>query len=328
MLATVRPRDIAGKTRRRIAAEELAELIAVEAKIKKATAELKAMVLARESRLMDIHGVGPVVAARILADVGDVARFADRNRFASWTGTAPLDASSGEQNRHRLSRAGNRRVNHMIHIAARHPAAVWTPKAAPTTGASEQPERSPKKRSAASSDGSQTSSTGSSSPTPHEPAGRVREGTAGRLKNPARPTFPRTSTLRISHSRTRIPDATPHHPHPEGAALGTPREHRLTTEGSRIDAPPAPPRGPLGVKLFGLGPPRRRGPRGWWRGVVPTASDRVVLGTAPRAGSESRHRVAASRCGPDLVVVAGRTGRRRTASTSARTLDVPRLSLG
>jgi len=58
------------------------------------------------------------VAARVLADTGDVTRFADRNRFASWTGTAPLDASSGEQNRHRLSRAGNRRMNHMIHIAA------------------------------------------------------------------------------------------------------------------------------------------------------------------------------------------------------------------
>jgi transposase len=118
MLASVRPRDIAGKTRRRIAAEELAELVAVETKIKKATTELKAMVLARDSRLMDLPGVGPVVAARVLADVGDVARFADRNRFASWTGTAPLDASSGEQNRHRLSRAGNRRINHMIHIAA------------------------------------------------------------------------------------------------------------------------------------------------------------------------------------------------------------------
>ena len=118
MLASVRPRDIAGKTRRRIAAEELAELVTVDSKLKKATAELKAMVLARGSRLMDLPGVGPVVAARILADVGDVARFADRNRFASWTGTAPLDASSGEQNRHRLSRAGNRRVNHMIHIAA------------------------------------------------------------------------------------------------------------------------------------------------------------------------------------------------------------------
>ena len=86
--------------------------------MKKATAELKAIVLARGSRLMDIHGVGPVVAARALADVGDVTRFADRNRFASWTGTAPIDASSGENNRHRLSRAGNRRMNHMIHVAA------------------------------------------------------------------------------------------------------------------------------------------------------------------------------------------------------------------
>ena len=76
------------------------------------------MVLARNSTLMDLTGVGPVVAARILADVGDVGRFADRNRFASWTGTAPLDASSGEQIRHRLSRAGNRRANHVIHIAA------------------------------------------------------------------------------------------------------------------------------------------------------------------------------------------------------------------
>ena len=118
MLASVRPRDIAGRTRRRIAAEELAELVAVDLKIKNATAELKAMVLARDSQLMNIHGVGPVVAARVFADVGDVARFADRNWFASRTGTAPLDASSGEQNRHRLSRAGNRRINHVIHIAA------------------------------------------------------------------------------------------------------------------------------------------------------------------------------------------------------------------
>ena len=48
ILATVRPRDIAGKTRRRIAAEELADLVAVETKMKKATAELKALVNARD----------------------------------------------------------------------------------------------------------------------------------------------------------------------------------------------------------------------------------------------------------------------------------------
>ncbi len=55
----------------------------MEKRIKASTKELKAMVLARGSTLMDLPGVGPVVAARILADVGDVARFADRNRFAS-----------------------------------------------------------------------------------------------------------------------------------------------------------------------------------------------------------------------------------------------------
>ena len=101
-----------------MAVEELADLVAVDAKLKNIKAELRAAVIAHGSGLMDITGVGPAGAARILADVGDIARFADRNRFASWTGTAPLDASSGEHIRHRLSRAGNRRMNHVLHIAA------------------------------------------------------------------------------------------------------------------------------------------------------------------------------------------------------------------
>ena len=101
-----------------MAAEEITDLVAVDAKLEKIKAELKAAVFERASTLMDIFGVGPAGAARTLADVGDAARFVDRNRFASWTGTAPLDASSGEQNRHRLSRAGNRRMNHVLHVAA------------------------------------------------------------------------------------------------------------------------------------------------------------------------------------------------------------------
>ena len=127
ILASVRPRDLPGKTRRRLAVEQLAELVAVEKKIKALTAELKQMVKASGSGLMDLRGVGPVVAARVLADVGDIARFADRNRFASWTGTAPIEASSGEIVRHRLSRAGNRRMNHMIHIAATTQIRLETP---------------------------------------------------------------------------------------------------------------------------------------------------------------------------------------------------------
>ena len=117
MLARVRPRDLAGKTRRRMAAEELADLARYDIKLKAMKAELKAAVQATGSHLMDIHGIGPAGAARILADVGDIARFPDRNHFASWTGTAPIDASSGEHTRHRLSRAGNRRLNHVLYMA-------------------------------------------------------------------------------------------------------------------------------------------------------------------------------------------------------------------
>jgi transposase len=80
--------------------------------------ELTGLVTARGSTLMQLHGTGPSGAARLLADVGDIHRFPSRDRFASWNGTAPLDASSGSQARHRLSRAGNRRINRVLHIMA------------------------------------------------------------------------------------------------------------------------------------------------------------------------------------------------------------------
>jgi len=100
-----------------MAAEELADIEHLDAKLKAMKAELKAAVAASGSRLMDIHGIGPAGAARILADVGDVARFPNRAHFASWTGTAPIDASSGQHTHHRLSRAGNRRINHVLYMA-------------------------------------------------------------------------------------------------------------------------------------------------------------------------------------------------------------------
>ena len=79
----VRPRDAAGKTRRRMAAEELADLQRLDVTLKAMKAELKTAVAATGSHLMDIHGIGPAGAARILADVGDVNRFPNRNHFAS-----------------------------------------------------------------------------------------------------------------------------------------------------------------------------------------------------------------------------------------------------
>jgi transposase len=118
MIAPVRPRDLAGQTRRRLVVELIGELEAIDKKTRALDKELTGLVTARGSTLMQLHGIGPSGAARLLADVADVRRFASRDRFASWNGTAPLDASSGSQARHRLSRAGNRRINRVLHIMA------------------------------------------------------------------------------------------------------------------------------------------------------------------------------------------------------------------
>jgi transposase len=118
ILATVRPRDLVGRTRRQLASDLITELTVIDKKIKQANAVLTELITATGSRLRQLNGIGPSNAARLLGDIGDITRFASRNHFASWNGTAPLDASSGEQQRHRLSRAGNRRINRALHIMA------------------------------------------------------------------------------------------------------------------------------------------------------------------------------------------------------------------
>ncbi|MEV4715418.1 transposase [Micromonospora sp. NPDC049374] len=115
---TIRPRDLVGRTRRRLASELITELVQVDKKIKAANKELTELVDTTGSSLQDLNGIGPSGAARLIGDVADIHRFASRGHFASWNGTAPLDASSGDQQRHRLSRAGNRRINRALHIMA------------------------------------------------------------------------------------------------------------------------------------------------------------------------------------------------------------------
>jgi transposase len=118
LLAKVRPRDMAGKTRRRLAVELVTDLERIYARKKAADKELRELVAATGTGLLDLHGIGPSGAARLLVEVGDITRFPDRNHFASWTGTAPIDASSGDHVRHRLSRGGNRQINRTLHMMA------------------------------------------------------------------------------------------------------------------------------------------------------------------------------------------------------------------
>ena len=111
--ATPRGRPAAG-----VAAELIGDLERVYRRQKAADKELKALVEATGSTLTSLPGIGPQGAARLLVEVADVTRFPTAAHFASWTGTAPIDASSGDQVRHRLSRGGNRQINRVLHVMA------------------------------------------------------------------------------------------------------------------------------------------------------------------------------------------------------------------
>jgi transposase len=118
LLARIRPAGEVSQVRMHIARDHLADIRALDARIKHIGGQIAALVAASGTGLTGLFGVGPVIAGRMLAEVGDVARFATKDAFASYNGTAPIDVSSGDQVRHRLSRAGNRRINHALHMMA------------------------------------------------------------------------------------------------------------------------------------------------------------------------------------------------------------------
>jgi transposase len=112
------PVGIVAETRHQLARELVDELTAIDTKIRPADEQLRQLAAATGSSLMDLNGIGPSGAARLIGDIGSIDRFHTAAHFASWNGTAPIEASPGDQRRHRLSRAGNRRINRVLHIMA------------------------------------------------------------------------------------------------------------------------------------------------------------------------------------------------------------------
>ena len=79
---------------------------------------LERLIAAQAAALLTIPGCGPLTAAKLLAETANVKRFANEARFAKHSATAPLDASSGAQQRHRLNPFGNRQLNCALHRIA------------------------------------------------------------------------------------------------------------------------------------------------------------------------------------------------------------------
>jgi transposase len=117
-LAVITPLGASAVARLELAHELLDELRIVDEQRRATKNRITRIVAATKTSVTDIYGVGPIIAATVLGYVGDIHRFPTRDRFAAYNGTAPIEASSGNNNVHRLSRRGNRQLNHAIHMAA------------------------------------------------------------------------------------------------------------------------------------------------------------------------------------------------------------------
>ncbi|WP_331747111.1 IS110 family transposase (plasmid) [Streptomyces sp. NBC_00853] len=114
----IRPVTATDSCRRDIARELLADLRRLDRQVKDNEAQMRDALAASRTTLTTLPGLGTVLAAKILGHIGDVSRFPTEHHFASYTGSAPLDASSGKNVRHRLNTGGNRALNSALHIIA------------------------------------------------------------------------------------------------------------------------------------------------------------------------------------------------------------------
>jgi transposase len=105
-------------TTRRIALEELADIRVLTGRINALQKEITALVRTQAPQLLQLPGCGPLTAAKLLGETANPARFRSEACFAMHTGTAPIPASSGKTDRHRLARGGNRQLNAALHRIA------------------------------------------------------------------------------------------------------------------------------------------------------------------------------------------------------------------
>lgn len=244
ILAGVRPRDAAGKVRRRVAAELVGDLERTYKRKKAADKELRGLVQVTGTGLLDLNGIGPSGAARLLVEVGDIT--GSPTGLTSPPGPAPPRSTRPPGTTSATGSPAQETARSTGCCTSWPPSSCATPaSAATTTTARRRPARRPWKPCAASRGDSPTSCSAPCSTTPSQHRGRAREDTGERHFNPARPAHIPTPTLRISH----FPD-------PPRPSLEPASPPRLDTEGSHDRASRPARRTPMGAGTP-LGP---RGP--------------------------------------------------------------------
>jgi transposase len=127
LLHGIRPDGPVAVERKRLGVDLLGDLRRLDRELVAIKARITDAVDMSGTTLRDIYGVGSIVAALVIGHVSDASRFATPDRFASYNGTAPIEASSGPRVRHRLNPRGNRKLNHAMHLIAVTPIRNDTP---------------------------------------------------------------------------------------------------------------------------------------------------------------------------------------------------------
>lgn len=118
LLRGFRSVSVAERTRKELARELIREVRLVDTRLIQIAERMTEELGTSGTRLLEVQGVGPVLAVRLLGRIGRPSRFASSAAFASYAGVAPIEVASGQRSRHRLSRSGDRQLNSALHLVA------------------------------------------------------------------------------------------------------------------------------------------------------------------------------------------------------------------
>jgi transposase len=237
LLAEIERDNAVAAARVELASELVDDLRRVDGQLADSKKRLEQVVADSGSTVIDIFGVGPVVAATVVGVTGDITRFPTRDRFAAFNGTAPIEVSSGGRKVWRLSRRGNRTLNHAIHMAAvtqlrfRHsPGRGYYDRKIAEGKTPKEALRALKRRisdalwAAMVADARCAAATASTSPRKAGPGGQPGSDSVASAAG----SHPDTPALRPSHSRTRPKATTTGSRSPRASSRSAPATTRRT----------------------------------------------------------------------------------------------------
>ena len=117
-LRRVRPTTQAGRIRKIIAWDLVRDIRNLDRQLSTIAAQMAEALEDYDDQLLEVDGIGPVLAVRLIGRTGRPSRFRSSDAYASYTGVAPIEVSSGQRTTHRLSRSGDRRLNSALHLIA------------------------------------------------------------------------------------------------------------------------------------------------------------------------------------------------------------------